>query len=64
MFPVLRWTHKGMIVNDTVSHVYLEENGTHVIITAERLVSTDLTVTIHASVQGGSGIYSMPQFHI
>ena len=53
-----------MIVNDIVSHVYLEENGTHVIITAERLVLTDLTVTIHASVQGGSGIYSMPQFHI
>ena len=51
---VLRWTHDGREVNSTsLSLSYLENSGSHVILTVERLVDTEITTNIDVTIQGG-----------
>ena len=56
---VLRWTHDGQEGNSTsLSLSYLENSGSHVILTVERLVDTEITTDIAVTIQGGTRMYS------
>ncbi len=48
---VLRWTRNGEVINSELSLHFPEKSGSHLLITAERLVPTEVTTHITATIQ-------------
>ena len=60
IIAVLRWTHDGQEVTSRYIYLslsYLENSGSHVILTVERLVDTEITTDIAVTIQGGTRMY-------